>query len=98
MENENKLKLLSEQVLNEADMKTKILDDMLAKGYINEERYQKWKLDEHFSKNDSTKYQYLFNAYANIDNGNYTLDDFRRTFSKWLRISIKLKHRSINNI
>ena len=53
-----------------SDMKIKILNDMLAKGYINEERYQKWKLDDHFSENDAAKYQYLFNAYANIDNGN----------------------------
>ena len=35
-------------------------------------------------KNDAAKYQYLFNAYANIDNGNYTLDDFRRPFQNGL--------------
>lgn len=40
-------------------MKIKILDDMLAKGYSNQEKYQKWKLDENFSEYDADIYHHI---------------------------------------
>ena len=57
-------------------MKNKILDDMLAKGYINEEKYREWKLDEHFSAEDAATYRHIAEAYA--DKRYITLEEFER--------------------
>ena len=65
-------------------MKIKILDDMLARGYIDEEEYRERLNDETFSENDSATYQHIAEEYAEADNGNYIGNDFRRKYAKLL--------------
>ena len=64
--------------------KDEILNEMLKKGYINQEQYREKLLDESFSDYDAAIYQHIEEAYADADNGNYTRDDFKKKYAKWL--------------
>ena len=65
-------------------MKIKILDDMLAKGYIDEEEYREKLNDETFSEYDAMEFRRIAEAYAEADNENYMGNDFRRKYAKLL--------------
>ena len=64
--------------------KEEILNEMLNKGYINQEKYQEKLLDENFSDYDAATLKHIEEAYADAENGNYTRDDFKRKYAKWL--------------
>ena len=72
-----------------SDMKIKILNDMLAKGYIDEEEYREKLNDECFSEYDAAIYQHIEEAYADADNGNYTMDEIKRYIQDELNINFK---------
>lgn len=65
-------------------MKIKILDDMLAKGYISQEEHQKRLSDECFSEYDAAAYRHVAKAYAEADNSSYPIEYFRKKYAKWL--------------
>lgn len=64
--------------------KEEILNEMLNKGYINQEKYQEKLLDENFSDYDAATLKHIEEAYADADNGNYSTEEFERMYSKWL--------------
>ena len=63
--------------------KTKILNDMLAKGYIDEEEYREKLNDESFSDMDAATYRHIEEAYADADNGSYSIERINEVFNKW---------------
>lgn len=68
------------------EVKAKILDKMLKKGYIDEKKHQGKMLDENFSEYDAAIYYHIEEAYADADNGNYTREDFKKKYAKWLQL------------
>ena len=69
------------------DMKTKILNEMLAKGHIDEEKYRQWLDDENFSDNDALYYSDLAEAYAKADEeGGLTFEELKVKMKQWLAI------------
>ena len=67
-----------------SDMKIKIPNDMLAKGYIDEEEYREKLNDECFSEYDAATYRHVAKAYAEADNSSYPIEYFRKKYAKWL--------------
>ena len=70
-----------------SDLKTEILNDMLAKGYINQEEHQKRLSDENFSDDDALNYYDLTEAYARADEeGGSTFDEIKVKMKQWLQL------------
>ena len=65
------------------DKKVEILNEMLNKGYIDEKEHQEKLLDEGFSDMDAATYQHIAEAYADADNGSYSIDRINEVFNKW---------------
>lgn len=64
--------------------KAEILNDMLKKGYISQEEYQKKLLDDNFSDIDAATFHHIAKAYAEADETSYPISLFRRKYAKWL--------------
>ena len=69
------------------DRKVEILNEMLNKGYINQEKYQEKLLDENFSDMDALNYYDLTEAYARADEeGGSTFDELKVKMKQWLAL------------
>ena len=66
----------TDKVEDDKILKVKVLNSMLKKGYIDEEKYRKKLEDKHFTANDAATYYDIADAYA--DKRYITYQEFER--------------------